>query len=1049
MRISRWRWNLASSKKNKQQKKYRVGKTAGRVLEYWLDSLDEGERSAINRLSLDDALELPRDLIQAGAATPHCVRTFHEERIKERSADAARPPAEEPVLICPLRYEKSDRGAPGPRFLQLLWVPAMLTPDARLLPPEKGLPWIPRDHLEPVVDDESIVIATVRAVERFAEKNDAGSFRTWAEYWAFVELFCKAATKERLDELPVEGYRRRAHGLIVCDPSGRSGNESLRRLLTQVQEGFRPAGVLAHLASLDERKHVPFSSTKRSIAAAAIKHCGHFGDNFALAPSQRRAVHRALETPENDFLTVTGPPGTGKTTLIQSVIASLWTDAARRNAERPPIIVVVGATNQAVLNVIDSLETAVSSLGPLAERWLPKVHSFGTFCSSKTRAKDSAGYQLELRSGAGISSEMEQESYLQIATRQFLERLESISGKRLTLRQAIPALRRLVAEEYTALFRIVSNLRDGPFLEWMKSLIGIKTGLTAEELFERLPELDTTHRHRAFIYAMHYWEARWLEAATAAVKALPPSERGRFRGAVADWGRRAMVTPAFVSTIAMLPRFFAASRKSVEPTIDLLIFDEAGQVPVEQGAACLALARRALVIGDCAQLEPLWSVSPHVDRRAAEAKRLVKPKDNKGWEELHSRGVLASSGSLMYLAMRSVKYVEQSRGHQTRGVFLREHRRSVPEIVEFSNTLCYGGRLEPHRPALESRPFPPFGYLNVHGTSIKSGHSRWSALEAERIEQWLAQNEQTIREFYGRPVEDTVAVITPFVAQLQKLRDRLQKRYPNMTIGTVNSLQGAEREIVIFSTVYDATFEGIYFFDRGTNMLNVAVSRAKDSFLVFGDMGIFRPDGDRPSSVLARFLFSDQDNELSLELPAKEIPKSERTTRIVTLDDHRAALAEAFSDAEQRIVISSPTISIHAVNADNIPRLIKTARGRGLEVIVYTDSALDNDNGKIKPNAEAGRAALVAAGADLRVAFNIHNKSLTVDERYIIDGSCNWLSAVRGKAAKYRKLETSTKFEGPSVTKHIGGLLDELDHRVKLQTAEEAGTRRVLRDEED
>jgi superfamily I DNA and/or RNA helicase len=78
-----------------------------------------------------------------------------------------------------------------------------------------------------------------------------------------------------------------------------------------------------------------------------------------------------------------------------------------------------------------------------------------------------------------------------------------------------------------------------------------------------------------------------------------------------------------------------------------------------------------------------------------------------------------------------------------------------------------------------------------------------------------------------------------------------------MKIGTIHALQGAERPIVIFSTVYSGNDIGKgYFFDRDNkpNMLNVAVSRAKDCFIVFGNRDIFKENGNTPSSKLIKFL---------------------------------------------------------------------------------------------------------------------------------------------------------------------------------------------------
>ena len=77
-----------------------------------------------------------------------------------------------------------------------------------------------------------------------------------------------------------------------------------------------------------------------------------------------------------------------------------------------------------------------------------------------------------------------------------------------------------------------------------------------------------------------------------------------------------------------------------------------------------------------------------------------------------------------------------------------------------------------------------------------------------------------------------------------------------MKLGTVHALQGAERPIVLFSMVYGAGDCGTMFFDRDNkpNMLNVAVSRAKDSFIVFANPGILNPKAHTPSGILARHL---------------------------------------------------------------------------------------------------------------------------------------------------------------------------------------------------
>ncbi|WP_312025040.1 AAA domain-containing protein [Listeria booriae] len=48
----------------------------------------------------------------------------------------------------------------------------------------------------------------------------------------------------------------------------------------------------------------------------------------------------------------------------------------------------------------------------------------------------------------------------------------------------------------------------------------------------------------------------------------------------------------------------------------------------------------------------------------------------------------------------------------------------------------------------------------------------------------------------------------------------------------VHPFQGAERKVIIFSSVYGSE-DGCYFIDAGPSMMNVAMSRAKAYFFVF------------------------------------------------------------------------------------------------------------------------------------------------------------------------------------------------------------------------
>ncbi len=164
------------------------------------------------------------------------------------------------------------------------------------------------------------------------------------------------------------------------------------------------------------------------------------------------------------------------------------------------------------------------------------------------------------------------------------------------------------------------------------------------------------------------------------------------------------------------------------------------------------------------------------------------------------------------------------------------------------------------------------GYLNIDGKCERRGGSRANKIEAVTIAEWIVRNRLELEERYKKPIHEIIGVVTPFGGQVIEISEQCTQRgisvgkdNGDMTVGTVHSLQGAERLVVIFSPTYSRDADG-GFMDRSPSMLNVGVSRAKDSFLVFGDMSIFNPiNRGSPRGLLASFLFEKNSNAITFK----------------------------------------------------------------------------------------------------------------------------------------------------------------------------------------
>lgn len=425
--------------------------------------------------------------------------------------------------------------------------------------------------------------------------------------------------------------------------------------------------------------------------------------------------------------------------------------------------------------------------------------------------------------------------------------------------------------------------------------------------------LDVTIRPLAFHLAARYWESRWIASIPFQTKDMVSDRLNELR-------RASMLAPCIVSTLHNAPKLLKQQCQENKDEYlhlfgkaDLFVVDEAGQAAPEFGGAILSFAHKALVVGDLKQLTPVTSISPVEDKRTI----LDLWNDS---EEIYQtclrRGVDASSGSIMKLASTGSSFSEEGRN----GILLRNHYRCARSIINFCIELLYNEhdrssdgtillyelmpQIEDPTPAsLDSPPsdpaqvqgqfpLPPMGFVQCGSPNDEPEPEKgtWKNLgEAEKLVDWLQDNGKKLAQWCARvkgcegedDLADIVAIVTPFRGQADSIRsliaERLDAKFPyignkklseRMTIGTVHTLQGAERAVILFSAVNKecratrkSHTDGKVFIDRdGGNLLNVAVSRAKKSFILFGHADLFfspqalDPENNLPTAILGRYL---------------------------------------------------------------------------------------------------------------------------------------------------------------------------------------------------
>lgn len=261
---------------------------------------------------------------------------------------------------------------------------------------------------------------------------------------------------------------------------------------------------------------------------------------------------------------------------------------------------------------------------------------------------------------------------------------------------------------------------------------------------------------------------------------------------------------------------------------DMVIIDEATQCDIASALPAIYRAKRAVIVGDPNQLRHYSFVSSKQQRQLRQ--KLQMPED--GILDYRNRSILD-------LFISKVESQEQVS-------FLREHFRSTPSIIEFSNIHFYDGQLEVLKSTPKHTTHNQIELIEVDGKRDKKGIN---PVEAKHV---ISKIDDIISQHKDNADKPSIGILSPFNSQVSYIQNLLRDKYDlttlkafNILCGTPYNFQGSEREIILISfSVCDDSHSSAFIHAGKPEVLNVAITRAKSYQYVYKSVSDSRLKSD-------------------------------------------------------------------------------------------------------------------------------------------------------------------------------------------------------------
>ena len=305
-----------------------------------------------------------------------------------------------------------------------------------------------------------------------------------------------------------------------------------------------------------------------------------------------------------------------------------------------------------------------------------------------------------------------------------------------------------------------------------------------------------------------------------------------------------LLTPVLSSAFASVERLLKDVK---EPgVIGTLIIDEAGQATPQTAVGALFRSKKAIIVGDPKQVEPIVKDDFKLLKDAFDDPLYGNYKDN-SLSVQRCADLINPVGTYFDNGTDYPEWV---------GCPLVVHRRCISPMYDISNTISYNGIMKQQTAQPKQEVAKGFiGHTSkwIDRPGIESGNKNHYVPEQGRIVC------EMVEKAFEQSGGTSLYIISPFTTVVKGVRDAIRSfaaenstsalgkhtelnKWLKDNIGTVHKFQGKEANEVIFVLGCDKSIKKGYAVTGfvNSNIVNVAATRAKYRFYIIGDQEVWK-----------------------------------------------------------------------------------------------------------------------------------------------------------------------------------------------------------------